>query len=72
MFTPKWKRNLLDFKRKCEIIDNAMKHPKVTQQQIIDYFSIIVLGNYPQSVELSDISYQIKKLTSLFDVEMYM
>ena len=40
MFTPKWKRNLLDFKRKCEIIDNVMKHPKVTQQQITDYFSI--------------------------------
>ena len=40
MFTPKWKKNLLDFKWKREIIDYAMKHPKSTQQQIANYFSI--------------------------------
>jgi len=40
MSTPKWKRNLLDFKQKREIIDYAMKHPKSTQQQIANYFSI--------------------------------
>jgi len=39
---PKWKRNLLDFKQKHEIIDYAMKHPKRTQQQITDYFSIFL------------------------------
>jgi hypothetical protein len=28
MSTPKWKRNLLDFKQNREIIDYAMEHPK--------------------------------------------
>jgi hypothetical protein len=28
MSTPNRKRNLLDFKKKHEIIDHAMKHPK--------------------------------------------
>jgi hypothetical protein len=40
MSTPKQKRNLLDFKQKSEIIDYATEHPKSTQQQIANYFSI--------------------------------
>ena len=40
MSTPKQKRNLLYFKQKREIVDYATKHPKSTQQQIADYFSI--------------------------------
>jgi hypothetical protein len=35
------KRNLLNFKQKREIIDYAMKHPKSTQQQTADYFSVV-------------------------------
>jgi hypothetical protein len=40
MSTPNWKRNLLDFKQKHEIIDYAVKHPKALWQQIAYYFSI--------------------------------
>lgn len=42
MYTPKRKRNLLDFKHKREIIDTAMKYPKSTQKKITDYFSISI------------------------------
>ena len=40
MYTPKRKRNLLDFKQKREIIDYAMKYPKSTLEKRSDYFSI--------------------------------
>ena len=40
MYTPKRKRNLLEFKQKREIIDYAMKYPKSTQKKTADYFSI--------------------------------
>jgi hypothetical protein len=39
MYTPKRKRNLLDFKHKCEIIDCDETFYSI-QQQIAEYFSI--------------------------------
>ena len=54
MSTPKWKRNLFDFKQKHEIIAYAMKHHKSTQQQVADYLSF--LGKLPVKCKIvSDI-----------------
>ena len=40
MYTPKWWRNLLDFKQKREIIDYSMTYPKSIQKKTADYFSV--------------------------------
>ena len=42
MYTPKQKRNLLDFKQKRKIIDHGMEYPKSTQKKPADYFSIFL------------------------------
>jgi len=43
MSTPNRKRNLLDFKQKCEIIDYAMKHPKAFSHRLLLYFFLVKL-----------------------------